>query len=82
MFQPGYGMGSSAASAAACAIAIDELFGSNIYEKYDLTYFAGIGEKASAGTVHYDNVAASLFGGFVVVNPRPCNTKGKFVNDY
>ena len=75
---PGYGMGSSAASAAACAIAMDELFG-GIYEKYDLTYFAGIGERASAGTVHYDNVAASLFGGFVVVNPR-VNTKGKFVN--
>ena len=34
-----------------------------------LLYFAGSGEKASAGTVHYDNVAASLFGGFVVVDP-------------
>jgi homoserine kinase len=34
-----------------------------------LINYAGIGEKASAGTVHYDNVAASIIGGFVVVNP-------------
>ena len=32
---------------------------------------AGIGEKASAGTIHYDNVAASLLGGFVVVKTKP-----------
>ena len=74
----GYGMGSSAASAAACAIAMNELF-DVIYEDESLTYFAGMGERASAGTVHYDNVAASLFGGFVIVHPQP-NTKGKYVN--
>jgi len=32
---------------------------------------AGIGEKASAGTIHYDNVAASLLGGFVVIKTKP-----------
>ena len=64
----GYGMGSSAASAAACAIGMNALFGID-FDDYSLAYYAGIGEKASAGTVHYDNVAASLFGGFVVVNP-------------
>ena len=74
----GYGMGSSAASAAACAIAMNELF-DVIYEDESLTYFAGMGERASAGTVHYDNVAASLFGGFVIVHPQ-ANTKGKYVN--
>ena len=74
----GYGMGSSAASAAACAIAMNELF-DVIYEDESLTYFAGIGERASAGTVHFDNVAASLFGGFVIVHPQ-ANTKGKYVN--
>ena len=63
----GYGMGSSAASAAACAIAINELF--KIVDDNELLYYAGSGEKASAGAVHYDNVAASLFGGFVVINP-------------
>ena len=74
----GYGMGSSAASAAACAIAMNELFDA-LYDDENLTYFAGIGERASAGTVHCDNVAASLFGGFVVVDPR-VNARGKFVN--
>ena len=65
----GYGMGSSAASAAACAIAIRELFDKyDIWNHMTLLSLAGSGEKASAGTVHYDNVAASLFGGFVVVD--------------
>ena len=72
---PGYGLGSSAASAAACAIAIKRIFSNEhphanmIFDDDMLLEFAGSGEKASAGTVHYDNVAASLFGGFVVVNP-------------
>ena len=60
-------MGSSAASAAACAMCINELF-MTLIEEPNLLDYAGIGEKASAGTVHYDNVAASLYGGFVVVN--------------
>ena len=63
----GYGMGSSAASAAACAIAIQKLLHPDFIQGRLLS-FAGSGEKASAGTVHYDNVAASLFGGFVVVD--------------
>ena len=63
----GYGMGSSAASAAACAIAIQKLLHPDFIQGR-LISFAGSGEKASAGTVHYDNVAASLFGGFVVVD--------------
>ena len=61
----GYGMGSSAASAAACAICMNELFD---MDENELLGYAGIGEKASAGTVHYDNVAASLYGEFVVVD--------------
>ena len=66
----GYGMGSSAASAAACTRAIDELFSLKLDGK-ELLEYAGAGEKASAGTIHYDNVAASLFGEFVVVNSLP-----------
>jgi len=66
----GYGMGSSAASAAACTIAINELFNNYDDMSTELLYYAGSGEKASAGTVHYDNVAASLFGEFVVVSPN------------
>ena len=63
-------MGSSAASPAACTIAINELFNKFDDMSTELLYYAGSGEKASAGTVHYDNVAASLFGGFVVVSPN------------
>jgi homoserine kinase len=66
----GYGMGSSAASAAATAVAFDELFGLKLNGN-SLVEFAGSGEKASAGTVHYDNVAASVLGGFVIVKTDP-----------
>ena len=66
----GYGMGSSAASAAATAVAFDELFGLKLNGN-SLVEFAGSGERASAGTVHYDNVAASVLGGFVIVKTDP-----------
>ena len=33
--------------------------------------FAGMGEQASAGSIHYDNVAASVMGGFVIVRKKP-----------
>ncbi|BDQ31929.1 homoserine kinase [Nitrosopumilus zosterae] len=66
----GFGMGSSAASAAATAVAFDRLFGLGLDEN-TLVEFAGFGEKASAGTVHYDNVAASVLGGFVIVKTNP-----------
>ena len=69
----GYGLGSSAASAAACVIAIEALstggeFIADGATLADLVYNAGKGEKASAGTVHYDNVAAAVLCGFVVVD--------------
>jgi homoserine kinase len=66
----GFGMGSSAASAAATAVAFDKLFGLKL-DGNSLVEFAGSGEKASAGTVHYDNVAASVLGGFVIVRTSP-----------
>jgi len=66
----GFGMGSSAASAAATAVAFDKLFGLKL-DGNSLVEFAGSGEKASAGTVHYDNVAASVLGGFVIVKTDP-----------
>jgi len=66
----GFGMGSSAASAAAAAVAFDALFDLNL-EPNRLVEFAGIGEKASAGSIHYDNVAASTLGGFVIVRTDP-----------
>jgi homoserine kinase len=66
----GFGMGSSAASAAATAVAFDKLFGLKL-DGNSLVEFAGYGEKASAGSVHYDNVAASVLGGFVIVRTNP-----------
>lgn len=66
----GFGMGSSAASAAAAAVAFDRLFNLKLDEN-SLVGFAGSGEEASAGSVHYDNVAASVLGGFVVVRTDP-----------
>ena len=66
----GFGMGSSAASAAAAAVAFDKLFHLNL-DGNSLVRFAGTGEKASAGTIHYDNVAASVLGGFVIVRMDP-----------
>ncbi len=68
----GFGMGSSAASAAAAAVAFDALFDLNL-DARTLVEFAGMGEKASAGSVHYDNVAAALLGGFVIVRTNPLN---------
>ena len=68
----GFGMGSSAASAAAAAVAFDKLFGLKL-SRNSLVEFAGYGEKASAGSIHYDNVAASVLGGFVIVKTNPLN---------
>ena len=68
----GFGMGSSAASAAATAVAINKLFNLKL-DSNSLVKFAGMGEKASAGTIHYDNVAASVLGGFVIVQKNPLN---------
>lgn len=63
---PGSGMGSSAASSAATAVAINHLFGSP-FSLIELVQFAMIGEKLASGTPHADNVAPALFGGFVAV---------------
>ena len=41
------------------------------YTSIPLVEFAGFGEKASAGSIHYDNVAASVLGGFVIVKTNP-----------
>jgi len=68
----GFGMGSSAASAAATVIAFDKMYGLKLDEN-TLVEFAGYGEKASAGSIHYDNVAASVLGGFVIVRTNPLN---------
>ena len=63
----GSGMGSSAASAVAGAMAVNELLKKPL-TKRELLPFASKGELlASGGSVHLDNVAPSLIGGMVLV---------------
>lgn len=66
----GCGLGSSAASAAAAAVAVNMLFDLRL-DSNAIVKFAGAGEMASAGTIHYDNVAASAIGNFVLVKTDP-----------
>jgi homoserine kinase len=63
---PGRGLGSSGASAAAAVLAASKLLGLRTGAE-DLVAAAGAGEAASAGSPHYDNVAASLLGGLAIV---------------
>ena len=62
----GLGMGSSGASAAAAAVAMNKLLALRLSQD-ELIFYAGKAEGATSGSVHYDNVAASILGGFVVV---------------
>ncbi len=63
----GSGLGSSAASAVASVYALNMLLDQPL-DKKELLPFALEGEKlSSGGHVHADNVAASLFGGFIIV---------------
>lgn len=64
--KPGYGLGSSGASAAATAFALNHLLGTD-YPKIELISLAAQGEVASAGAPHADNVAASILGGFTII---------------
>ena len=69
----GLGLGSSGATAAACAKVCDYLMDLRLSDD-ELVRVASLGEKAVAGTSHADNVAASLLGGFVVVYDSPVKT--------
>ena len=62
----GSGLGSSAASAAGAVVAINELLRRPL-EKRDLLKFAVLGESIASGSIHADNVAPSLLGGFTLV---------------
>ena len=65
-FSPGSGLGSSAASAAGAAFGANQLLG-DIYSDLELTKFAMFGEKVACGSAIADNVAAAIFGGFILV---------------
>ncbi|HJT84899.1 MAG TPA: homoserine kinase [Nitrososphaeraceae archaeon] len=67
---PGYGLGSSAASSVAAAYAFNKLYNLKI-DPNELINYAAEGERASAGIKHYDNVASSMLGGFIIVRTTP-----------
>ena len=63
------GLGSSAASSVAAAVAVNELCGGGLSRQV-LVGCALEGEEAASGTTHADNVAPSLLGGIVLI--RSC----------
>ena len=62
---PGTGLGSSAASAVAAAVAVNALFGNRL-DRDELIAPCGVAEHTISGGYFIDNVAASLFGGIIV----------------
>ncbi len=60
------GLGSSAASSVAGALAVNELFG-RPFSRRELLVHALAGERVAAGSAHADNAAPSLLGGFVLI---------------
>jgi len=66
----GTGLGSSAASAVVGAFAVNEYLGKPCNKK-ELLHFATLGEQMADGSFHADNVAPSLYGGFVLIRDNP-----------
>lgn len=64
--KPGSGVGSSAASAAGAADAVNKLLGER-FSPLELVEFALAGEFVASQGRHADNVAPALFGGFTLV---------------
>lgn len=62
----GSGLGSSAASAVAAAVAVNALF-DNPISSDELVNFAMKGEAIASGAEHADNVAPSLLGGITLI---------------
>lgn len=63
--RPASGLGSSAASAAATAVALNELYDLGLTHR-DLIPYAAQGEALVSGEAHVDNVAPAILGGFTV----------------
>jgi homoserine kinase len=63
--RPASGLGSSAASAAAAAVALNELYDRGKTGK-ELVPIAAKGEAVVSGDAHTDNVAPSILGGFTI----------------
>lgn len=69
----GVGLGSSAASSIAAAVAMNDLFELKLDNK-QLLKFAVEGEFAASGSRHYDNLAGALNGGFVIIHSDSLET--------
>ncbi|RAW45125.1 homoserine kinase [Halorubrum sp. 48-1-W] len=63
--RPASGLGSSAASAAGAAVALNRLYDRG-YSREELVPIAAEGEAVVSGVAHSDNVAPSLLGGFTI----------------
>jgi homoserine kinase len=63
---PGKGLGSSAASAAAVAFGLNQMYNLNL-DNNQLVAFAAKGEVASAGSEHADNVSPAICGNFTII---------------
>lgn len=66
--RPASGLGSSAASAAGAAVALNDLYDRG-YTREELVSVAAEGEALVAGDAHDDNVAPALLGGFTIATP-------------
>jgi homoserine kinase len=62
----GSGLGSSAASSVAAVYGMNKLL-NNYFSDNDILDFAIKGESIASGAIHADNVAPSLFGGFILI---------------
>jgi homoserine kinase len=65
--RPSSGLGSSAASAAGAALALNELYDRG-YSRTELVDIAAEGEALVSGEAHTDNVAPALLGGFTIAH--------------
>jgi homoserine kinase len=70
--KPGSGLGSSAASSAGGALAMATILG--IRNKKVILEASAMGEELVAGSRHFDNVAAAIYGGFTVVSDLKTRT--------
>ncbi len=66
--RPASGLGSSAASAAAAAVGLNELYDCGLTRE-ELVPIAAEGEAVVSGAAHADNVAPSIMGGFTIARP-------------
>ena len=66
----GSGLGSSAASSVASVFALNQMLAESL-DKRQLLEFAIEGEKITSGeSIHLDNIAACLYGGFILVRGK------------